>query len=75
MRIIEIKALSNGSHRSQEKTSFKFIPEGWAVVPDGMELKNLPFGDVIAQEIDGVMTVTKWVEGDEPKPYPEIDMQ
>lgn len=69
MKIIEIKALSNGSHRSQEG-NFKNIPDGWAVIPDGMILENLPFGDVTAQVIDGVLTVTEWVAGNVPKPFP-----
>lgn len=66
MRIIEIKALSNGAHRNQDGDIFT-IPEGFAVVPEGMELKNFPFGKVEAKEIDGIMTVTKWVAGTVPE--------
>ena len=66
MRIIEIKALENGGHRNQTG-EFKVIPEGWAVVPDGMDTPNFPFGSVEAEEIDGVMTVTKWEAGELPE--------
>lgn len=69
MTILEIAKLPNGGHRSQEG-NFDRIPDGWAVVPEGMELKNLPFGDVTAQVIDGVLTVTEWSAGDVPKPFP-----
>lgn len=66
MQIIEIKALKNGAHRNQSG-NFSNIPEGWAVIPDDMNLENFPFGEVTAKEIDGVMTVTKWVAGIIPK--------
>ncbi len=66
MRIIEIKSLENGGHRNQTGT-FLTIPEGWAVVPDDMETKNFPFGEVTAENIDGVPTVTKWVAGTIPE--------
>lgn len=66
MRVIEIKSLENGSHRNQEG-NFKTIPEGYAVIPDDMETPNFPFGEVKAEEIDGVMTVTKWVAGTLPE--------
>lgn len=72
MTILEIAKLSNGSHRSQEG-KFDVIPDGWAVVPDGMKLKNLPFGEVTAQKIDGVMTVTEWIAGQNPQSFPETE--
>ena len=72
MRIIEIAPLSNGAHRNQSG-SFRTIPAGWAVIPDSMATDNFPFGEVVAEEIDGVMTVTSWVAGEipEPEPLPE----
>lgn len=70
MRIIEITALSNGSHRNQTG-SFYTVPDGWAVIPDGMETENFPFGTVTAEEINGVMTVTGWTPGTIPEPDPE----
>lgn len=76
MKIIEIKALENGGHRNQT-CDFNIIPEGWAVVPDNMETPNFPFGDVTAEEIDGVMTVVKWTAGTmpEPEPLPEPETE
>lgn len=71
MTIIEITALPNGAHRNQTGT-FSAIPDGWAIIPDGMETPNFPFGEVeVAEEIDGVMTVTKWTPGEIPEPEPE----
>ena len=71
MRIIEITALSNGAHRNQTTNSMIHAPGGWAVIPDGMETPNYPFGEVEVAEINGVMTVTKWTEGTVPEPEPE----
>ena len=78
-KFIEIKTLSNGSHRNQTCT-LKTIPEGWAVIPDDMETPNFPFGTIEAKEVDGIMTVTKWTPGVvpevelEPLPEPTTDI-
>ena len=69
MKIIEIAPLENGAHRNQSG-SFRTIPTGWAVIPNGMATDNFPFGEVVAEEIDGVMTVTSWVAGEIPEPEP-----
>ena len=69
MTIIEIVALSNGGHRNQTG-DFSTIPDGWVVIPEYMEIPNFPFGDVEVEEIDGVMTVTKWVAGEIPEVEP-----
>lgn len=71
MRIIEIAALANGAHRNQ--TFHGPLPDGWAVIPDGMATPNFPFGDVTVEEISGVPTVTSWIPGvvPEPEPIPE----
>ena len=66
MRIIEIKALSNGAHRNQSGENIP-LSEGYAVIPDYMETPNFPFGEITTKEIDGVMTVTKWVAGTLPE--------
>jgi hypothetical protein len=70
MRIIEIAPLSNGGHRNQESNSLAML-DGWAVIPDGMETPNFPFGTVTTAEVDGIMTVTSWVAGTIPAPEPE----
>ena len=61
MRAIEITALSNGAHRNQ--TGLDVLPDGWAVIPDEMETQNFPFGNIDVEEIDNIMTVTRWVPG------------
>lgn len=68
MTIIEIIASDNGSHRNQTTTASIPVPEGWAVVPEGLETPNFPFGDVETEEINGVMTVTRWTAGKIPEP-------
>lgn len=74
MRIIEIQSLENGGHRNQTG-DFEVIPQGFAVITDDMETPNFPFGDVEVEDIDGVMTVTKWTAGviPEPEPIPEAE--
>lgn len=69
MRAIEIAALSNGAHRNQ--TGLDVLPEGWARIPDEMVCENFPFGELTAEGIDGVMTVTSWIPGTMPEPEPE----
>lgn len=67
--IIKIEAYENGGHDNQS-TVPKVIPDGWAVIPDGMETENFPFGDIEVEEINGVMTVVKWTAGTMPEPEP-----
>jgi hypothetical protein len=62
MKIVEVKTLENGSHRNQ-MGNFATIPDGWAVIPEDMELKNFPFGELVVEELEGTMTVTKWTPG------------
>ena len=69
MMMIEITALANGAHRNQ--TFNGVLPDGWAVIPDGLETANFPFGAVTAEKINGVMTVTKWTPGTMSEPDPE----
>ena len=66
MKLIEIKKLSNGSHRNMSGNNL-IIPQGWAVIPDYMELPNFPFGEIETKVIDGVTTVTKWTPLDIPE--------
>lgn len=75
MNIIEIKTLPNGAHRNQSGGGV--LPDGWAVIPAGMEMQNFPFGEVEVAEVSGVMTVTKWIPGTmpEPTPIPEPEVE
>lgn len=68
MQMLRIEPSSNGAHDNQ--TCHGFIPDGWAVIPDDMGCENFPFGEVEVAEIDGVMTVTKWIPGVMPEPTP-----
>lgn len=69
MRIIEITTLSNGAHRNQTGT-FSIVPGGWAVIPDGMETPNFPFGEVTVNDA-APPVVTSWTAGELPEPEPE----
>lgn len=73
MRIVEIKAIENNGHRNQIG-DIKTIPEGWAIVPESLETPNFPFGNIEVEEINGVMTVTKWTACacPEPEKKPEL---
>lgn len=50
MKIIEIQSLENGAHRNQSWNS-ETIPDGWALIPDGFETPNFPFGEIVAEEV------------------------
>lgn len=78
MRLIKIEKFENGAHDNQTTNRAIKVPNGWAVIPDNMETPNFPFGDLTAEEIDGVMTVTSWSEGEIPEieePEPETTAQ
>lgn len=66
LRIVEIKALSSGLHRSQ--TYHGEVMDGYALIPEDMDTPNFPYGEVEATEINGVMTVTKWTPSAMPEP-------
>lgn len=70
MQMLEIAAHENGAHSNQ--TYHGFLPDGYAVIPDGMVLEAFPFGEVEAamDEETGLMTVTKWTPGTLPEPEP-----
>ena len=73
MRVIEITALSNGAHRNQTGT-FSSVPDGWAIIPEGMETPNFPFGNVTVDN-QTPPVVTSWaplpIQEPEPAPEPE----
>ena len=71
MRIVEIKAFDNGAHNNQTIDGvFNVIPDGYAVIPDDMICDNFPFGEVKAEEINGVMTVVSWSAREIPEEKP-----
>lgn len=74
MRIIEITALSNGAHNNQTiygvyPDTFP-VPDGWAVIPDGMETPNFPFGNITVDETQIPPVVTSWTPLPIPEPEP-----
>lgn len=69
MYMLEIAALENGAHNNQ--TFHGVLPDGWCIVrEDVSKLENFPFGEIEAQEVDGIMTMTKWTPGTMPEPEP-----
>ncbi len=67
MRIIEIAPLDNGAHRNQSG-GLSTAPEGWAVIPDDMEVpETFPFVDIEVK--DGI--VVKMTAGTMPEPEPQ----
>ena len=66
MKIIEIVALDNGAHRNQFG-DISFVPEGWAVIPENMEIPNtFPFVNI---KVEGA-TVVSMTAGIMPEPEP-----
>lgn len=67
MKLIEITALDNGAHNNQTSDNQIQIPNGWAVIPDDMEIPNtFPFVNIT---VDG-QTVTSMTDGVVPEPKP-----
>lgn len=51
MKIVEVQALSNGAHRNQTG-EFSVMPDGWAVIPEDMEIPaSFPFVGIEAEEV------------------------
>jgi hypothetical protein len=67
MQIIELSALPNGAHRNQS-APLSAVPDGWAVVPEGMPLPDtFPFVTLTAEPLGGVLTVSAI----DPAPVPQ----
>ena len=71
MIIIEIHALPNGAHRNQRSSGAISVPDGWAILLDGMETPNFPFGDITVDETQTPPVVTSWTPLHIPEPEPE----
>lgn len=55
MRIIEIKPTIDGSHRVEIVEELTEIPQGWALIPEGMFLPNtFPYVDIFVS--NGMVT-------------------
>src|SRR5574344_1243867 len=68
MKIIEIITQKNGSHNNADEAIM--CPAGWAVIPDGTETPNFPFGTFDVETVNGVPTMKNWVAGTMPEPEP-----
>jgi len=69
MLIIEIQQLENGGHRNM--TGGHVVPQGWAIVPEDLEIPDsFPFVDI---EVEGNIVIS--MTGREvPEPEPEPDV-
>ena len=65
-KIIKIESLKNGCHLNQIG-DFNYIPEGWALIPEGLETPNFPCGEIEVEEVNDIITVTKWTPLEIPK--------
>ena len=70
MRIIEIQPLDNGAHNNQTINGTIHVPDGWAILPDGMETPNFPFGSITVDN-QTPPVVTSWTPLPIPEPEPE----
>ena len=69
MRLIEINVLSSGGHNNQTINGTIPVPDGWAIIPDGMETPNFPFGEITV-EGGTPPVVTSWTPLPIPEPEP-----
>ena len=74
MKIIRIELNGNGSHNNQTingagPATFP-VPDGWAIIPEGMETPNFPFGDITVDN-QTPPAVTSWMPLPIPDPEPE----
>ena len=69
MKIIEVSALPNGAHRNMASSGISKAPDGWAVIPEELDIPDtFPFVGIEEEEIEGVMTVTALTPGAPPEP-------
>ena len=71
MLIVKITAESNGAHDNQGWTG-NFIPDGWAAVPDAMEVPgSFPFVDIeVENSVVTTMTAREVPEPETPDSKP-----
>ena len=72
MKIIKIEANLNGAHRNQTSSGTIPVPSGWAIIPEGMETPNFPFGSITVDN-QTPPVVTSWTPLPIPEPEPEPD--
>lgn len=61
MRFVEVSALPNGAHRNQAIMGEMETPEGWAVIPEEMDIPDsFPFVNISA--VDGIVESMEAIE-------------
>jgi hypothetical protein len=74
MKIIKIAALENGAHKNQTINGEIPVPEGWAVIPDDMELpQTFPFVDITVEEITHYREVPVMKDVPKTREVPQYD--
>lgn len=69
MQMIEIASHGNGAHGNQ--TYHGFLPEGWAIIPEGIEIPDtFPFVDITVEDFEGRAVVATMTAGAVPEPAP-----
>lgn len=69
-RYIELVALENGAHDNFATIDDLETPEGWAIIPDDIEIpETFPFVDITVE--DGIVTSMTAGVMPEPAPAPE----
>lgn len=75
MTIIKIAPHENGGHDNQTTNTPIPVPEGYAILPEGVgtpeTLPNFPFGEITVSVYEDVPTVTSWTPLPVPEPDPE----
>ena len=72
MKIIKITPFENGAHDNQTAIGSMIVPDGWSILPDGIETPNFPFGEVTVDN-QTPPVVTSWTPLPIPEPEPEPD--
>ncbi len=71
MRIISMEKLNNGAHFNQSWPENMAVPDGYAAIPEGLEMPNYPFGEITVE--GGV--VVSWTPLPIPEPTPPAPSQ
>lgn len=71
MKAIQIEADSRGAHAYQESDDYFPLLDGWALIPDDMDIPDtFPFVGITVEEIKGVMVAVSMTAGVVPPPEP-----
>ena len=71
MQLIKMEPLENGAHENRSTPWETTVPEGWACIPEEMEVpESFPFVDIEAADVDGVPTVTAMTAREVPAEEP-----